>query len=129
MLDEYPNTIRLVVKPFPASDSQSSLLAASAALAAHAQGYFWEFREQLFFLDGRFSVTDLRDAAETVGLDIPRFYRDLASPEIQHLLIQGINDGVNSGVSATPTVFVNHTRMASLGINDLRQAIGQAAAP
>ena len=129
MLDEYPDTIRLVVKPFPASDSQSSLLTASAALAAHALGYFWEFREQLFFLEGRFSFTDLRDAAENVGLDIPRFYRDLASPEIQHLLIQGINDGVNSGVAATPTVFVNHTRMASLGIDDLRQAIGQAAAP
>jgi protein-disulfide isomerase len=129
VLDEYPNTLRLVVKPFPSSDSQSSLLAASAALAAHAQGYFWAFREQLFLLDGRISISDLRDVAETVGLDLPRFYRDQASPEIQHLLVKGINDGVNSGVSATPTVFVNHTRMTSLGINDLRQAIGQAVAP
>jgi len=129
VLDEYQDALKLIVKPFPSSDSQSSLLAASAALATHAQGYFWAYREQLFFLDGRFSITDLCDVAETVGLDLPRFYRDLASPEIQHLLIRGINDGVNSGVSATPTVLVNHTRMASLGIDDLRQAIDQAAAP
>ena len=126
MLDEYPDTVKLISKPFPSVDSQSSLLAASAALAAHAQGYFWEFREQLFLIEGPLSVSDLHDIAEQVDIDIPRFFNDLSSNQVQHLLAHCINAGINQGVRATPTVFVNRMPMELLHIEIRRQAIQQA---
>jgi hypothetical protein len=46
VLEDFPDMVRLVVKPFPALDNPSSLL------AAHAQGRFWEFRQALFSLPG-----------------------------------------------------------------------------
>ena len=128
MLDEYPDTVKLVIEPFPPTHSQSSLLAASAVLAAHAQGSFWEFREQLFLIEDPLSVSDLHDIAEQVGIDRPRFFRDLSSTGIQRLLTRGLNDGINQGVRATPTIFVNQTPIKSSRIDDLRQAIRQAAA-
>lgn len=127
MLDEFPETVNLVVKPFPPVDSQSSLLAASGALAAHAQGQFWEFRDQLFLLEGPVSAADLSDIAEQIGLDIPRFYRDLVSPPVQSLLRQCINDGVASNVIATPTVLVNKVPVEPLHIDRLTQAIRNTA--
>lgn len=128
MLDEYPDTVELVIRPFPSTHSQSSLLAASAVLAAHAQRRFWDFRDQLFHSEGPVSTTDLHDIAEQVGIDRPRFFRDLSSTVIQRLLTRCLNDGIHQGVRATPTVFVNQTPITSLRINDLRQAIQQAAA-
>jgi protein-disulfide isomerase len=127
VLDEYPDTVKLVVKPFPEVNNQSSLVAASAALAAHAQGKFWEFRERLFLLEGPLSVGDLHDIAEQVDIDIPRFSHDLSSDPILELLGRGINAGILQGVRGTPTVFVNQTPMTSLRIEDFRQTIRKAA--
>jgi protein-disulfide isomerase len=127
VLDEYPDTVKLVVKPFPDVNNQSSLVAASAALAAHAQGKFWAFRERLFLLAGPLSVNDLQDIAEQVDIDIPRFYHDLSSDQVLGLLAHGINAGIDQGVRGTPSVFVNQTPMTSLRIEEFRQAIRQAA--
>ena len=126
MLDEYPDTVELVIKPFPPTDSQSSILAAAAVLAAHAQGRFWEFRDQLFQIEGPVSTTDLHDIAKQVSIDRTRFSRDLSSTDVQRLLTRSLNDGINQSVRTTPTVFVNQTPMASLRIDDIRQAIRQA---
>ena len=128
MLDEYRGTVKLVIIPFPPINNQPSLLAASAALAAHAQGQFWAFREALFLHDGPVTTTDLRYIGEQVGLDLPRFFNDLTSPPIQHLLTDGINDGIRRGVQGTPTIFVNQSELMSNHIDGLRKAIQQAAA-
>ena len=126
MLEACPDTVTLIVKPFPSLDQQSSLLAAAAALAAHAQGRLWTFREQLLRLDGPASTTDLKAIAEQCGLDIPLFFRDLTSPGVQNLLVGGINDGVHRGVRATPTVFINAGRLPRLDIGDLLNAVRAA---
>jgi RNA polymerase sigma factor (sigma-70 family) len=43
LMDEYPNTLRIVVKQMPVHDS--AVLAAEAAFAADAQGKFWELHD------------------------------------------------------------------------------------
>ena len=129
MLDTFPDTVRLVVKPFPPADRQASWLAASAVLAAHAQGHFWEFREQLFLLEDPVSANDLRDIAEHIEMDVPRFYRDLVSPAIQNLLRQCINDGLDSNVTGTPTILVDQTPVEPLTIDNLSKAIRSAVQP
>ena len=115
--------------PFPAIENQSSWLAASAALAAHKQGRFRAFREQLFRHEGPISVTDLDEMADQVSLDIPRFHRDLTSGDIQRLLVDSINAGVARGVTGTPTVFVNQTPLELIDFNAISQAIQQAIPP
>ena len=99
------------------------MLAASGVLAAHAQGYFWEFREQLFFLEGTVSAHDLRDIAEDIGMDVPRFYRDMVSPAVQNMLRHCIDDGQASNITGTPTLLVDRIPIEPLQIDHIRRAI------
>ena len=126
MLDQFPETVRLVVKPLPAADQQISWFAASAALAAHAQGYFWDFRDLLFQNEGALTATDLRDIAEEIGLDLPRYHRDLTSSAIQGLLVAGIAEADALGVTGTPTITINQKRLEDVHFDALRNAVEQA---
>jgi len=126
VLETYPQNLRLVIMPFPAMESQSSWLAASAALAAHKQMRFQAFREQLFQHEGPISATDLNEMADMVALDIPRFQHDLVSTAIQRLLVHAINSGVARGVTGTPTVFVNQTPLEQIDFDAISKAIQQA---
>jgi protein-disulfide isomerase len=126
VLEEYPDRVQLLAKPFPPADNQASLRAASAALAAHAQGRFWDFREQLFLIAGPPAARDLRAIALRLEMDVPRLLHDMVSADIQGLLARGINDGVRRGVAGTPTVFVNQTPVLSPDLDNLRQAVQRA---
>lgn len=123
MLDQFPKKIKLVVKPFASPEQPTDWLAASAALAAHRQGKFWPYREQLFRLGGVVSMDDLRETARQVGIDLPRFLQDLSSPTIQNLLAACVNDGLRRGVFGTPTVFVNQSEVRDLSPDALTHAI------
>ena len=57
-----------------------STRAAVAAEAAGAQGRFWEMHDHLFEHQHSLEYEDLRRHAETVGLDVDRFLRDMADP-------------------------------------------------
>ena len=129
MLEDFPNKVRLVVEPFPSLDNTASLLAASTALAAHAQSRFWEFRQALFQHAGPVLPNDLRTIAEDLDMDIPRLFHDLRSTEVQRLLAHCINEALAHGVIGKPTVFINEKELPSANLKDLRRAVQHADRP
>ena len=85
-------------------------LAAQAAEAAGDQGRFWEMHDLLLAHQDHLRKPDLLAYAEQLGLDVPRFQKQLHSHLHQARLAQDVESADISGVSGTPTFFVNGRR-------------------
>ena len=107
MLDKYPNDVKFVVKHFPLRNHAFAKQAATAALAAHKQGKFWEYHHKIFQNMRSLSDAKLQDIAKEVGLNSKKFNRDRKDPSIQQLINRDLNDGMRAGVRGTPTIYVN----------------------
>ena len=103
--------IRLVYRHFPLSQIHPRAVpAAEAAEAAGAQGRFWEMHDLLFQNQRALEDEDLLANAQRLGLDVPRFVRDLATHAFASRVREDFLSGVRSGVNGTPTFFVNGRR-------------------
>ena len=107
MLDKYPKEVKLVFKNFPLSKHKFARKAATAALAAKAQGRFWEFHDELFENHRNLNDAKIQEIAKELGLDLERFKKDMKDPAIQKLIIRDVKNGREAGVRSIPTVFIN----------------------
>ena len=108
MLKQYPNEVKLVYKNFPiASIHKFAHKAAIAALAAGEQGKYWEYHDLLFKDYKNINDTTIVDIATTLGLDMEKFFQDMANQEFIKLVNDDYQEGVNAGVRGTPTIFIN----------------------
>ncbi len=120
--------LRYVWRHLPLTDVHpQAQLAAEAAEAAAAQGKFWEFHDLLLAHQDRLKIVQLLRYAEELGLDPDRFHDDL----VNHVHRQRIADDVDSadlsGVSGTPTFFINGRRhYGAYDIATLKQAVKTA---
>jgi protein-disulfide isomerase len=111
VLDQYPDKVKLVIMNFPLSGHPFARKAAQAAMAAMAQGKFWEFRRKLFENYQSLSDDKIREIAKGLGLDMERFTRDMNSPSVRDLVARDVKNGREIGVHGTPTIFVNGKRV------------------
>ena len=81
--------------------------ASAAALAAQAQGKFWEYHHKLFENSSSLSDVKFRDIARELNLDLGKFIQDMNSPATQKLIDRDLREGEQARVSGTPTIFVN----------------------
>ncbi|MGH2788430.1 MAG: DsbA family protein [Actinomycetota bacterium] len=84
-----------------------SVRAALAAEAAGAQGRFWEMHDHLFENQHSLEYADLERHATAVGLDVARFLRDIGDSRHLDLVDAHAEGAIESGVSSTPTFFLN----------------------
>lgn len=90
----------------PLKFHKMALPAARAAFAAREQGKFWEFHDRLF-AEKKLSKEVIDKIAQDLKLDIPRFEKDMSSPKIQTSINKDLQDAEKSGVTGTPTAFIN----------------------
>jgi protein-disulfide isomerase len=129
ILEAYPQEVRLVVKQFPLVQlHRDARLAAKAALAAHAQGKFWQMHEVLFENQRALDYESLTRYASTIGLDVSRFEADVASTEVEAGLRADMAAGRASKVTGTPTFFVQGRRAASRSFEVFKTMIDDALA-
>lgn len=107
ILERYPQQVRLVIKQFPLRMHPQAMPAAKAALAAHRQGKFWDMHEKLFQNQNELNEVKIKELAQSLGLDMARFEKDLKDPNIEHQINQDLQNGFQIQVQGTPTVFVN----------------------
>lgn len=107
MLDTYPDSVKLVVKHFPLSKHKYAFKAATAALAANAQGKFWEFHSNLLKNYEVINDAKIQDIARELGLNMEMFAKDMQSPAIKALIERDVENGRQIGVRGTPTIFIN----------------------
>jgi protein-disulfide isomerase len=103
----YGDRARLVFKQFPLPSHKLAGPAAEAALAAHAQGRFWEMHDKLFANRKALDKASLEGYATELGLDLERFRRELDEGTWKARIEADKVEGRNAGVRGTPSLFVN----------------------
>jgi protein-disulfide isomerase len=107
VLKKYPEQVKLVFKNFPLRNHRYARKAAAAALAAHNQGKFWEFSEQLFKNTRQLSDQKIKQITGQLGLNEEQFQKDWHDPQIAKKLDQEVREATQIGVRGTPSIFVN----------------------
>ncbi|MBK6917598.1 MAG: thioredoxin domain-containing protein [Deltaproteobacteria bacterium] len=107
VLARYPDDVRLVFKQFPLAMHAHAEPAARAAVAAGAQGKFWEMHDRLFADRSKLGDDDLLAHAEAIGLDRTAFATALAAPATGARVREQMQEGSVLELSSTPTFFVN----------------------
>jgi len=103
--------LRYVWRNLPLNDVHpQAQVAAEAAEAAAEQGAFWEMHDLLLVRQDALRIPDLLRYAEELGLDVERFGDDLRRHEGAGRIAQDVDSADLSGVSGTPTFFINGRR-------------------
>jgi Na+/H+ antiporter NhaA len=122
--------VRYVWRHLPLPDVHPrAQLAAEAAEAAAAQGAFWEMHDLLLERQDDLRPPDLLRYADELGLDADRFHQDLKRGAHQTRIARDVESADLSGVSGTPTFFVNGQRhYGAFDLPSLKAAVKLARA-
>jgi protein-disulfide isomerase len=103
--------LRYVWRHLPLNDVHpSAQLAAEASEAAAFQGKFWEMYDRLLVHQAQLTVRDLLLYAEEIELDVEKFREHLRKRKGAGRVAEDVESADASGVSGTPTFFVNGRR-------------------
>jgi protein-disulfide isomerase len=103
--------VRYVWRHLPLNDVHpNAQLAAEAAEAAASQGAFWEMHDRLLERQDLLSLSDLTDHALALGLDVMRFTDAIETRAGAERIAEDVDGADLSGVSGTPTFFINDRR-------------------
>lgn len=110
--EEFGEELQVNYKYFPLNSHQYAALAARAAQAAKNQGKHLEMHNKLFEEQQRWSSAPNPQSifvsyARELELDVEQFKNDLNAAETQQTVMEEKQEGINRGVSATPTFIVN----------------------
>jgi len=92
----------------PFSFHNKSIPLAVGSLAAHRQGRFWEYAEQLFLTFRRAESAErtVKSLARQLGLDEDQFAKDFHSPDLNALALRS-REACTTAISSSPNVIVN----------------------
>ena len=103
--------VRYVWRHLPLNDVHAhAQLAAEASEAAAAQGAFWEMHDLLLERQDALEGDDLMRYAAELGLDVDRFMNDVRDRVGAARVADDVDGADLSGVSGTPTFFINGQR-------------------
>ena len=128
VLENNPDTVKIVFKNMPLNFHKFAAPAALAALAAGEQGKFWEFHDELFDITPKLSPEDINGIATKLGLDIARFKKDMESDSIKQKLAKDLKDAQNAEVTGTPTIFVNGIKVKNRSVPAIQKLIDEELA-
>ena len=101
----------VVVRHFPIVDAHPvAMSAAEAVEAAGSQGRFWDMYRRIYRSRHPPTRVNLHRYAGALGLDVARFEKDMRDHEHAGRIREDFETGLQSGVNATPTIFVNGFR-------------------
>ena len=122
--------VRYVWRHLPLSDVHPDAeLAAQASEAAAEQGMFWEMHDLLLGHQGALSAADLKEYAERLDLDADRVEDELLRGSHASRIEEDVDSADISGVTGTPTFFINERRHdGAYDIKTLSAAVREAGA-
>lgn len=112
LLEEFPGEIRFVYRNFPLIHEHPRAETVAEALeAAAGQGRFWAAHDWFYEHQHELEVTDLERHAAELGLDVDRWNHDVRTRAYREKVQADVESGRLSGVTGTPTFFVNGMRL------------------
>ena len=126
----HDDDLRYVWRHLPLSDVHpQAQIAAEVSEAAAAQGAFWEMHDRLLANQENLQPKDLLRYAEELGLDQEKLHDDVKRHVAAARVAQDVESADLSGVSGTPTFFVNGERhYGAYDVDTLKAAIKVARA-
>ena len=114
VLERLSDRVRYVYRHFPLIDIHpEALFAAEAAESVAVHGgeeAFWDMHQMLFANQDALEIDDLLGYAEAAGVDVEAVADDLDRRIERRRVRVDIDGGLRSGVSGTPTFFINGRR-------------------
>ncbi len=102
--------LKYVFRDFPITSAhKDAFKAALAAGCALDQGKYWEMHDRLFENPTAFTVYNLTQNAEAIGLNKETFQQCLNKNEYETEVQSDFADGLKAGVNQTPTFFLGLT--------------------
>jgi Na+/H+ antiporter NhaA len=128
LLSAFDDDIRYVWRHLPLNDVHGGAqLAAEAVEAAGAQGAFWEMYDALLAHQDALGPQDITRTAQELGLDIERLWSEIRGHEHAPRIAEDVASADSSGVSGTPTFFINGRRhQGAYDIDTLSAAVRAA---
>lgn len=109
---QFANELLFVFRHFPNHQKHpAAMIAARAAEAAGFQYQFWEMHDLIYEHQEDLDEKSLFNFARELDLDIDRFLRDSNSDDVKSKIEIDVESGIRSGVSHTPTFFINDQRL------------------
>ena len=105
--ERYGDDVAIYFKHYPLPAHPFAELAARASVAAHRQGKFWPMHDALFKNQKSLSPEKIESLAQRAGLNMGKFKADLESPDVLSIVGEDRKEGEASGISGTPTIFIN----------------------
>ena len=105
---ETDKDVKVLFKEFPIFGPDSEY-AAKAALAANAQGKYWELHQALFANDGHVNAAVVDDVATRVGIDVARMKKDMEAPEITKQIDNNHGLGQLLALTGTPAFIIDQS--------------------
>ncbi|HWD96742.1 MAG TPA: Na+/H+ antiporter NhaA, partial [Acidimicrobiales bacterium] len=103
--------VRYVWRHLPLTDVHPhAQLASEASEAAAKQGAFWQMHDRLLEHQGELGFEALLAHARALDLDVDRFTADLEDHEGSARIAEDVDGADLSGVTGTPTFFINGLR-------------------
>jgi Na+/H+ antiporter NhaA len=111
LLAAFDDDVRYVWRHLPLNDVHGSAqLAAEAVEAAAAQGAFWGMYDAFLAHQEALTPRDISAIAQELGLDVERFWAEVRRHEYARRVVEDVASADSSGVSGTPTFFINGRR-------------------
>jgi len=118
--------LRFVYKEMPVL-GPSSVVAAHAALAARLQGKYEAFHNAMMATKGQISEDVVYRVAGSVGLDVERLKRDMASPEIDQAVKANLALAEALDIRGTPGFIIgDHIIPGAIELDSLKDLIAES---
>jgi len=98
LMQKFPKDVRLVFKQYPLDTHSQAQVAAEAALAAQAQGKFWELHDKMYANFRTISKDHILLWAKELGLDVNRLHGDIEGHKFAARVQAESTEGDNVGV-------------------------------
>ncbi len=117
--------LRYVWRHLPLNDVHPhAQMAAEASEAASAQGKFWEMHDTMLAHQGDLTLRDILGYAQDLGLDVDQFKAAVRKRKGAGRIAEDVESADLSGVSGTPTFFINgHRHQDAYDIDTLTKAV------
>ena len=111
LLGQLGDQLAFVFRNFPVTEIHPRAEAVAEALeAAGGQGRFWEMHDWFYEHQHQLEGLDLEDHATAIGLDLDLWKQEVRERAYRDRVNEDLETGRQSGVSGTPTFFMNGVR-------------------
>jgi protein-disulfide isomerase len=118
LVADHPGRVKLFYKPFPLQSHPGAHEAAQAAEWAREHGIFWPMHDLLYERAGSFSPEALAGYARQLGGDPDSLRAALESGTYRAKIEASRREGIDAGLRATPTLYIDGRKMALPDLNE-----------